>query len=68
MDSQVVSQRSPCQNNIKQSIRNKTESKTSPTKIGTWNVRTLLRPGRFEELKQQMKLNQLDILEVCEIR
>jgi len=28
----------------------------------------LLRPGRFEELKQQMELNQLDILGVCETR
>ncbi|XP_050527983.1 craniofacial development protein 2-like [Daktulosphaira vitifoliae] len=34
----------------------------------TWNVRTLLRPGRFEELKQQMTLKQLDILGVCETR
>ncbi|XP_050424191.1 craniofacial development protein 2-like [Adelges cooleyi] len=28
----------------------------------------LLRPGRFEELKQQMKLKQLDILGVCKTR
>lgn len=27
-----------------------------------------LRPGRFEEFKQQMKLKQLDILGVCETR
>lgn len=68
MASQVVNQRNPCQNSKKQNIGNKIKSKTIPTKIGTWNVRTLLRPGRFEELKQQMKLNQLDILGVCETR
>jgi hypothetical protein len=28
----------------------------------------LLRSGRFEELKQQIKLNQLDILGVCKTR
>jgi len=30
-----------------------------------WNVRTLLRSGGFQELKQQMKLKQLNILGVC---
>jgi hypothetical protein len=28
----------------------------------------LLRPGKLEELKQQMKLNQLEIFGVCETR
>lgn len=68
MASQVVIQRNPCQDNKKQNTGNKIKSKTNPTKIGTWNARTLLKPGRFEELKQQMKLNQLDILGVCETR
>lgn len=33
-----------------------------------WNVRMLLRPRSFEELKQQMKLKQIDILGMCETR
>jgi|UniRef100_A0A2S2QE89 hypothetical protein len=64
--SQVVNQRNPCQNNKKQNIRNKIKSKINPIKMGTWTLRSLSRPGRFEE--QQMKLNQLDILGVCETR
>jgi len=43
-------------------------SKKDPTRIGTWNARTLLSPGRLEELKQQMRENQLDVLGVCETR
>jgi len=35
-------------------------NKITPTKIGTWNIRMLLKSGRFEELKQQMELKQLD--------
>ncbi|KAI5755057.1 hypothetical protein M8J77_013699 [Diaphorina citri] len=49
---QVVIQRNPC----------------STFKLGTWNVRTLLRPGKLEELKEQMKKAELDILGVCETR
>lgn len=30
-------------------------STKNPTRIGTWNVRTVLSPGRLEELKQQMR-------------
>jgi len=66
---QVVSQRNPCHNQRQDIIKNnKIINKTTSTKIGTWNVRTLLKPGRFEELKQQMELKQLDILGVCETR
>uniref|UniRef100_A0A8D8RMY9 Craniofacial development protein 2 n=1 Tax=Cacopsylla melanoneura TaxID=428564 RepID=A0A8D8RMY9_9HEMI len=49
---QVVSQRKPC----------------STFRIGTWNVRTLLILGKLEELKEQMKKAELDILGICETR
>ena len=37
-------------------------------KIGTWNVRTLYKPGRYENLKAEMIDMKLDILGVCETR
>lgn len=55
--SQVVIQRKP----------GHVVSKKDPTRIGTWNVRTLLSSGRLE-LKQQMREKQLDVLGVCETR
>jgi len=42
MASQVVSQGNPCQNY--KTTKNKTLEIKSKAKIGTWNVRTLLRP------------------------
>ena len=35
-------------------------------KIGTWNVRTLYQPGRFENLIQEMQNVNLDILGIAE--
>lgn len=43
-------------------------NKKNPTRIGTWNVRTLLSSGRLEKLKQQMREKQLDVLGVCETK
>lgn len=43
-------------------------STKDPIRRGTWHVRTLLSPGRLEELKQQMREKQLDVLGVCETR
>ena len=37
-------------------------------KIGTWNVRTLNKPGRYDNLKREMKTMQLDILVIAETR
>lgn len=37
-------------------------------RIGTWNVKTLLKTGKVEELKQEMKRAELDILGICETR
>ena len=35
-------------------------------KIGTWNVRTLYQPGKFENLIQEMQNMNLDILRIAE--
>lgn len=37
-------------------------------RIGTWNVRTLLKVGKLEEVKVVMDKSQLDILGICETR
>lgn len=50
--SQVVNLRNPC----------------AKFKIGTWNVKTLIKTGKVEELKQEMKRAELDILGICETR
>ena len=36
------------------------------SKIGTWNVRTLYQPGKFENLIQEMQNVNLDILGIEE--
>jgi hypothetical protein len=36
--------------------------------IGTWNVRTLLYPGRMQELAEQIGETQLEIVAIQEIR
>ena len=37
-------------------------------KIGTWNVRTLNRGGKLENLKQEMKKNEVSIAGISELR
>ena len=37
-------------------------------KIGTWNVRTLYRPGKLDNLIQEMENINLDILDIAETR
>jgi hypothetical protein len=37
-------------------------------KIGTWNVRTLNRGGKLENLKKEMQKNEVSILGVSEVR
>ncbi|PSN31824.1 Craniofacial development protein 2 [Blattella germanica] len=36
--------------------------------IGTWNVKTLLKPGKLQELKEQIKNTTIDIVAVQETR
>lgn len=50
---QVVSMRNPCK---------------SKFNIGTWNVRTMLKPGKLDELNTQMIKADIDILGICETR
>ncbi|KAI5705448.1 hypothetical protein M8J75_015140 [Diaphorina citri] len=55
--SQVVSLRNPGGN-----------TKSKKFTMGTWNVRTMLKAGKLEEVKEQMKKANLNILGVCETR
>jgi len=50
--SSIVIQRNPC----------------SSFRIGSWNIRTALKPGKIEEIKEQMKRTYIDKLGICEIR
>jgi hypothetical protein len=36
--------------------------------IGTWNVKTLLKPGKMQELAEELVKTQLEIVAVQEIR
>ena len=36
--------------------------------IGTWSVRTLLQPGKMQELAEQLSETQLEILAIQEVR
>jgi len=40
----------------------------SPTKIGTWNVRTLYSTGKLAQVLNEMKHYKLDILGISEMR
>jgi len=57
--SQVVSQRNPWENN---------NNNYCKFNIGTWNVRTMLKPSKIEEISQQMINGKLDILGISETR
>ena len=37
-------------------------------KIGTWNVRTLKKGGKLENLKTEMRKNKVSVLGVSEVR
>ncbi|KAJ4436362.1 hypothetical protein ANN_18994, partial [Periplaneta americana] len=36
--------------------------------IGTWNVRTLLQAGKLQNLKEEMRRNRVDMMEISEVR
>ena len=44
--------------------------KRNPCKlnIATWNVRTMQRLGKLENVLEEMKINQINILGLCETR
>ena len=60
-DSLVVNQRKPC------NLKNEDEDKT-PLRIGTWNVRTMLRPGKLANVISEMKRGKINILGLSEVR
>ena len=37
-------------------------------KIGTWNVRTMRRRGKLENVKREMTRNKINVLGLCEVR
>ena len=56
--SSVVNRRKPCNVDI--------EGK--PIKIGTWNVRTMLRLGKLANVVQEMRRGRINILGLAEVR
>ena len=48
--------------------RNPCRTKPRAIRIGTWNVRTMLRSGKLENIKREMRRNKLDILGLSEMR
>ena len=44
------------------------EEGTAQLQIGTWNVRTLNRGGKLENLKKEMQKNEVSVLGVSEVR
>lgn len=62
--SQVVSQRKPLHKTIKPNNTNKSKV----INIGTRNVRTVLRAGNLEEVKNIMTQRNIEILGLCESR
>ena len=44
------------------------QNKENEIIIGTWNVSTLLQPGKMQELEEQISETQLEILAIQEIR
>ena len=55
---QVVSQRKPC----------RTDRRGAPLRVGTWNVRTLLREGKLANVIAEMKRGNINILGLSETR
>ena len=48
--------------------RTKKRNKADRLRIGTWNVRTMSRKGKLENLKREMERNRLDVVGVSEMR
>src|SRR6218665_3450587 len=63
--SSVVIQRNPCQINRNQKKKNDLKNKIQ---VGTWNVRTMLRPGKLSNVIREMKRANLDVIGLAETR
>ena len=57
--SSVVIPRNPC---------NVHKTKKSGLRVGTWNIRTLTRPGKLENVVREMRRAKLDVLGLSETR
>ena len=70
----VVISRNPCTAESSQDTRISEEKKKKkrrrkvPIKIGTWNVRTMMRAGKLENIKREMDRGNIDALGLCEVR
>ncbi len=49
-------------------VRMKRRDRKDVLKIGTWNVRTMNRKGKLENIKEEMKKNCLNVLGLSEVR
>lgn len=56
---QVINQQNSC--------KSKSKDKNN-FNIGTWNIRTMKKDGKLEEVAEQMKIAELDIVEICDTR
>src|SRR6218665_2398757 len=63
--SSVVIQRNPCQINRNQKKKKDLKNKIQ---VGTWNVRTMLRPGKLTNVIREMKRANLDVMGLAETR
>ena len=69
---EVFIMRSPCTalsaSRKEEKQTKKTEKKKSAMNVGTWNVRTMMRAGKLENIKREMEKCRIDILGLCEVR
>src|SRR5688572_18778895 len=66
--SSVVNQRNPCKTKTRTSETKGGNGKKNNIKVGTWNVRTMLRPGKLSNVIDEMKRADLNILGLAETR
>ena len=45
-----------------------TKNKSNKLYIGTWNIKTLLKPGKMQELAEELAKTQLEIAAIQETR
>src|SRR6218665_3771079 len=63
--SSVVIQRNSCQINRNQKKKKDLENKIQ---VGTWNERTILRPGKLTNVLREMKRANLDVMGLAKTR
>ena len=68
-----MSGRGCCGGDYRKGLKQRKQDRRDNTKkgklrLGTWNVRTMLQGGKLENLKEEMRENNLDLLGICEVR